>query len=241
MAYPTDFIIWGIIDLFWSVINIGFFRILLLNIPSISGWTFNQLTIPLGLFSLLNSFIWGAFYGNMKDLAQGVNRGELDFDLIKPVSVQFMVSTRYIGLSLFPSWLTGTFLLAYGFYINHLPLVMILLIPFILISSVTIFYSLYFISTLLVFWTSRLSNIADLLPNVADVAKYPTEIFPVFVRFILTFVVPISLMAIIPAKIMLSIFSPFFLLVPLTVAVILLFLSHRFWLFAVSRYSSASS
>jgi len=241
MAYPVDFVTWSVIDLLWAVVNIGFFKVLLLNIPSISGWTFNELTVPLGLYSLLNAFIWGAFYGNMQGLARGVNRGDLDFVLIKPISAQFIVSVKETGIGLFPSVLTGIFLLCYGFYINKLPWTAALFIPFILVSSVAIFYSLYFISTVFIFWTNRLSNIAELLPQAADVAKYPTEIFPIVVRFVLTFIIPIGLLAIVPAKIMLSIFSPTYLAVPLLVAGVLVFLSHRFWLFAVKRYSSASS
>jgi ABC-2 type transport system permease protein len=241
MAYPADFVIWGVIDLFWSVINIVFFKVLLLNIPTISGWTFNQLTIPLGLFSLLNAFIWGAFYGNMKNLARGVNRGDLDLILTKPVSSQFIVSTREVGLSLFPSWLTGIFILGYGFYVNRLPFLVLLLIPLILFSAVAIFYSLYFVSTTFVFWTNRLNNIAELMPNMADVAKYPTEIFPLVIRFILTFIIPLGLLAIVPAKVMLSVSSPLYLGVPVLVGIVLVYLSRRFWLFALSRYSSASS
>jgi ABC-2 type transport system permease protein len=104
-----------------------------------------------------------------------------------------------------------------------------------------IFYSLYFTSVTSVFWTNRLNNIADFLPNIADVAKYPPEIFPVVIRFILTFIIPISLLAIFPAKIMLSIYAPIYLMIPLLIAVLFMYLSHLFWVFALSRYSSASS
>lgn len=241
MAYPADFIIWAVIDLFWAFVNIGFFRVLLLNIPTISGWTFNQLTIPLGLYSLLNAFIWGAFYGNMKDLAKGVNRGTLDLVLTKPVSSQFVVSVKDIGVSLFPSILVGIFLISYGFWVNHLRLLLILFIPLILLCAVAIFYSLYFISTTFVFWTNRLGNIAELMPQAADVARYPTEIFPVFVRFILTFIIPLGLMVIIPGKVLLSLINPFNIFLPFIFAAIMVYVSHRFWLFALRRYSSASS
>jgi ABC-2 type transport system permease protein len=241
MAYPVDFVTWSVIDFLWTFINIGFFRVLLLNIPTISGWTFNELTLPLGIYSLLNAFIWGAFYGNMKNLARGVNRGTLDLVLTKPVSGQFMVSVKEIGIGLFPSLLTGIFLVGYGFYVNHLPALVLLILPFILASAIAIFYSLYFISTTLAFFTNRLSNIAEFMPQAADTAKYPTEIFPTVVRFVMTFILPLGLIAIVPSRVLLSKVTPFYLLLPLSAAVILLWLSHRFWLFALSRYSSASS
>jgi len=241
MAYPTDFITWSVIDTLWAIINIGFFRVLLLNIPNIQGWTFSQLLIPLGLYSLLNAFIWGAFYGNMKELARSINKGTLDLVLTKPVSSQFIVSVRSVGLSLFPSTVIGLFLVSYGFYANQLHWLNLVFLPFIITSSVLIFYSLYFISTTLAFWVNRLQNISELMPNASDVARYPTEMFPVLIRFILTFIIPIGLLAIFPAKILLNIYSPIFILFPLTLGVALLYLSHLFWHFALRRYSSASS
>ena len=241
MAYPTDFIFWTVIDTFWAVINIGFFRILLINIPNIHGWTFSQLVIPLGIYSLLNAFIWGAFYGNMKELARGINKGTLDLVLTKPVSSQFIVSVRSIGLSLFPSTVIGIFLIGYGFYVNQLHWINLVFLPFIMFSSVLIFYSLYFISTTLAFWANRLQNISELMPNASDIARYPTEMFPAVVRFILTFIIPLGLLAIFPAKIILNIYSPILILFPLALGVILLYLSHLFWHFALRRYSSASS
>jgi ABC-2 type transport system permease protein len=241
MAYPTDFIAWSVIDTLWAIINIGFFRVLLLNIPDIHGWTFTQLVIPLGLYSLLNAFIWGAFYGNMKELARSINKGTLDLVLTKPVSSQFIVSVRSIGLSLFPSIIIGIFLVGYGFNINHLHWAYLLFLPFILISSVMIFYSLYFISTILAFWVNRLQNICELLPQAADVARYPTDIFPVIIRFILTFIFPLGLLAIFPAKVLLNIYPSALILFPLVLGIVLLYLSRLFWNFALRRYSSASS
>jgi ABC-2 type transport system permease protein len=241
MAYPADFITWSVIDTMWAVVNIGFFKVLLLNIPDIHGWTFSQLVIPLGIYSLLNAFIWGVFYGNMKELSKSINRGTLDLVLTKPVSSQFIVSVRSISFNLFPSVLIGVFLLGYGFIINHLHPINLVFLPLILISSVLIFYSLYFFSTTLTFWTNRLQNISEFMPQIADAARYPTDIFPVAVRFILTYIIPLGLLAIFPAKILLSSYSPAFILIPLFIGVFLLYFSHLFWHFALRFYSSASS
>jgi ABC-2 type transport system permease protein len=177
----------------------------------------------------------------MKELSKSINRGTLDLVLTKPVSAQFVVTVRRISLNLFPSVLMGVFLIGYGFYINHLHPINLVFLPLILISSVLIFYTLYFISTTMTFWTNRLQNISEFMPQIADAARYPTDIFPVVMRFILTFIIPLGLLAIFPAKILLSWYSPVFILIPLFVGVCLLYLSHLFWHFALRFYSSASS
>lgn len=241
MAYPTDFIIWALIDSLWAAINIGFFRILLFNIPNISGWSFDQLTIPLGIFSLVNAFIWGLFYGNMKDLASSINKGNLDMVLTKPVSSQFLVSIRNISISLFPSVLIGIFLLYHGFIRNNLPIIYILFIPLILISSVIIFYSIYFISTCFAFWANRLNNIAELATHLSDLGRYPLEIYPQVVRFVLTFIIPFGMLAIHPSKVLLSLINPFSIFTPLIISLVLLILSTKMWNYSLKHYSSASS
>lgn len=241
MAYPTDFIIWSVIDFLWAIINTVFYKVLLLNLPAVAGWTFQELTLPIGLYFLLNTFIWGAFYPNMKNLALGINKGDLDLVLTKPVSSQFMVSVKSVSISLFPSLLVGIFLTGYGFSVNHLPLANVFWIPIILLSSVIIFYSLYFISCTFDLWTNRLSNVAEFMPQFADIAKMPTDIFPPILRFILSFIIPLAMLAIWPSKVLLGSLQPIFLAVPFTISAVLLFLSHRFWNYSLLKYSSASS
>jgi ABC-2 type transport system permease protein len=241
LAYPVDFIAWTIIDLFWAVINTLFYKVLLLNMTGIAGWNFHQLSIPLGLYFLLNTFIWGFFYGNMRNLVFGINKGDLDLVLTKPVSSQFMVSVKSIGLNMFPSLLVGIFLTVYGFQANHLSLIKLLFVPFILLISIIIFYSLYFISCTFSLWANRLANIPELMPNFADVAKMPTSIFPPVLRFLFTFILPLAMLAIFPAKVLLGWLQPLYLAIPLTISAILLYLSHLFWHFSLRHYSGASS
>lgn len=242
LAYPKNFIVWTIVDIFWSAINLGFFRVLLFNIPDISGWKFNQLILPLGIVHLLSAFIWGMMYSNMKEIPQDINKGNLDLSLTKPLDSQFLLSSRYLGLNLFPTFIIGSFLVWYGLTINNLltlPKLFIILIS--LISAIIISYSLWFIIVTLSFWFNRLLNIAELFPHSLDIARYPVNIFPPLVRFIFTFILPFAFLGFLPAEIILGRTPLIYILGPILAAIILLILSHSFWLFALRHYSSASS
>ena len=242
MAYPQDFLLWSAVDLLWSIINILFFRILLLNLPNISGWTFNQIIIPLGFVHLIGAFVWGVMYSNMKELARDVNKGNLDLYLSKPANSQFLLSTRYLDFNLLPSVVVGSFLLWYGFSINNISSPSSLLIVLIaLISGVGIAYSLYFMSVTTSLWANRLQNIQDLFPNTLDFAKYPSEISPVVTRFIFNTILPFALIGYLPANILLGKASSWLLLSFLATALIFVYISHLFWNFALRHYSSASS
>lgn len=241
LAYPQEFWTWAIVDSIWAIVGIGFFRVLLFAIPEISGWTFETLSIPLGILYFLNAIIWGLFWSNMREIPQDINKGNLDMYLVKPVDSQFLVSTRFIGLNLLPSVVAGLFLLWYGFQTNNLSPVMIGIVPIAIVSASLLSYAIWFMTVTLAFWFNRLLNIANLFPHSLDIARYPTTIFHPFIQFLFTYIVPFALMGFLPADVILGKKSPIVLLLPLVLAAILLWLSHKFWNFSLKRYSSASS
>lgn len=241
MAYPNNFLTWFVVDMVWAIINIGFFRILLLAIPQLSGWTFETLAIPLGLLYLLNVVIWGLLWTGLNDIPKDITRGNLDMYLVKPANTQFMVSTRYIGMNLFPSAVAGIFLLWYGFSANQIPSIMVLIIPIGFIAAAIIAYSLWFMSVTIAFWFNRLFNISHVIPNAIDAARYPVTIFHPFIQFLFTYILPFALLGFLPAEIILGRKSPLMLFLPIALAAILLYLSHLFWNFSLRRYQSASS
>lgn len=241
MAYPNDFLTWFVVDIVWAIINIGFFRILLFSIPQLSGWTFETLSIPLGMLYLLNVIIWGMLWNNLNQVPKDIFRGNLDMYLAKPANTQFIVSTRYIGLNLIPSIVAGIFLLWYGFSANHISPLMMLLIPPAFVTGAIIVYSIWFISVTIAFWFNRLLNVAHVVPNAIDVARYPVTIFHPVIQFIFTYILPFAILGFLPAEIILGRKSPVMLLLPLLLAAVLLYLSHLFWNFSLRRYTSASS
>ena len=241
LIYQQEFITWTIVDTVWGIINIGFFRILLYAIPDLSGWTFTTLAIPLGILYFLNAIIWGFLWPNLSRLPQMINRGELDLYLTKPVNSQFLVSTGFIGLNLIPSVAAGVFLTWYGFKLNHLPPSAILIIPLAVISSSVISYAIWFMTVSLAFWFNRLLNIHHVFPNAAEVARYPVTIFHPAIQFLFTYILPFALLGFLPAEVILGRKSSSFLLLPIVLSAILLYLSHLFWNISLRRYQSASS
>lgn len=239
--YPQNFWIWTIVDILWAIVGIGFFRVLLFAIPQISGWTFETMALSLGMLYLLNAIVWGIFWGNMFEIPQDINKGNLDLYLLKPVNSQFLISTRYISLNLLPSIASGIFLLWYGFHVNHIQIREALIIPIALFSASVISYSIWFMMVTLAFYFNRLLNIVHVFPHALDVSRYPVTIFRPSVQFLFTYIIPFALMGFLPAEIILGRKSPFELLLPIALSFFLLFLSHKFWNFSLRRYSSASS
>jgi len=242
MAYPQDFFIWTLVDLTWTMIGLGFFRVLLFRMPNISGWTFNELALMLGLVNIIGALMWGLMYGTMKELVRDINKGNLDIYLTKPVNSQFLVSSKEVSFSLFPKLFTGLFLVSYGLIINNkVSLPSILVISVSVLSSVVISYALYFITVTCALLFGRLANVAELFPHTMDTAAYPVSIFHPSLQFLFTFIIPFAMIGFYPASIILERVNYGVILSFPIAAVILLLISNFFWNFALKRYSSASS
>lgn len=79
----------------WAALGTGaFFRFS----PSIRGWTYDELLVLLGIFFALNGFRQAVIGPNLAKMSEYVRMGTLDFLLTKPVSSQFMVSLRHVGV-----------------------------------------------------------------------------------------------------------------------------------------------
>jgi ABC-2 type transport system permease protein len=93
------------------------------------------------------------------------------------------------------------------------------------------------------FWIVRAQGLVYGYFNFLNIARYPDAIFPRLFRFIFGWIVPVVIVANIPARILIkSLGQPGWLMFHLVVASTIIFcLSRAFWRFALLHYSSASS
>jgi ABC-2 type transport system permease protein len=113
------------------------------------------------------------------------------------------------------------------------------LIP--ILFSILILYCLWFILGTTSVWFVKIYNVTEVLRGVVEAGRYPITAFPVAYRFFFTFVIPIVFLTTVPAEVILGRVNVFSLLNGGLLAIGLLFVSNRFWRFALRFYTSASS
>ena len=93
------------------------------------------------------------------------------------------------------------------------------------------------------FWIVRAQGLVYGYFNFLQIARYPDAIFPRAFRFIFGWIVPVIIVANIPARLLVKpLDNPMCLMFHLTIAgSAALLISRLFWRFALRRYSSASS
>jgi ABC-2 type transport system permease protein len=89
--------------------------------------------------------------------------------------------------------------------------------------------------------TLSVDHLVMMYRDLAGLMRIPVDFFTNPLRLILTFVVPIGIMFTFPAKALLGQLSFTSTIISFLLSTGLLFLSHRFWYFALKKYSLASS
>jgi ABC-2 type transport system permease protein len=243
MEYRANLFAWMAINLCWMAFQLTFFWVIYRHTDRIGGWDSNELQVLLGAYYWLEFFVWTFGYPNLGRLSTYVNRGELDFFLLKPLNSQFQVSLRRFSPHNTASAIPATVLLLNGIRGAGLQIGpdQVALFLLLLAAGVLIFYSLWFLSVTLIFWMTRGHNLQELFLVTLQVARVPTEIFSPAAQFLMNFVVPVALVSVFPTRALLGTLGPELAAYMVAVATALLWLSSRFWRFALRRYASASS
>jgi len=229
-----------------NIVWIGFFVLILLvvyrNTNSVAGWGKGD-ALVLGATVFVMNALSSAFFFSVTEIPQQVRMGALDFVVTKPVDSQFWVSSRRFNFDQIGAFLAGVTMIAVGTRMAglHPDAMQWLCYLTLLTASLTIFYSLNLAMMTTGIWLVRVDNLFILTESLTQVARYPLDIYPMGLQRLLTYVVPLGLLATVPARQLVKGVDLPMVGVAVVWAVAALLLSRFFWKFALRHYSSASS
>lgn len=242
LEYRVNFFTRIITDIFWYVAQIATFGVIYGHTTKIGDWNWPQMRVFLGLLFVIDAIYMVIIHDNMENFPEKVRKGDLDLLLTKPVNSQFMISLQKASCALFGNlllalgWLTYSLLQLEDFHWLRL-LWLIVLVP----CSITVIYVMRFIFAASAVIFTRSENLQFLWYQIYRLGTRPDSMyFPWFKWMILT-VVPVGIIASVPARALLDPPNWKILLWPLVLAPILIWFSSRFWKFSLKFYTSASS
>jgi len=206
-----------------------------------NGWSWHQALIIVALFTLLEGLAAMLLNPNLSRIIAYVQRGTLDFILLKPIDSQLHVSVRNFSI-----WGIPNVLLAFGllFYAGHHAGVAwhgyLLGIAPVMLSCV-IMYCLWFAVATSTIWFTKVWNATEVLRSFLEAGRYPMAAYPTAVQFFFTFVLPIAFLTTVPAEIMLGRAGITLIFIEAAIALVLLVATRIFWRIALRYYTSASS
>lgn len=232
----------AVLNLVVSVLALG---ILFGQTETLNGWDYASTLSLLGVYLIvraLQSLFIGPSLESLVGLGQEVWSGQFDFTLLRPVNTQFLVTFRIWRLFSLIDLGLGAAVFFYSTFQAPQPpnLVQWGLFLLALIAGVVILYAILLIFTALVFWNPGYL-FTWVFEAVFQLARYPLGIYPLGVRLLLTWLIPVGIITTIPAQaISGQVGFPVVFLCLAASAVLFFFAS---WLFnkGIRQYHSASS
>ena len=245
MNFKANFLLWMLVEVLWFCGQIVFFSIIFGNVDQIGDWSKWEVVLLVGTHQIIAQLFQAFFFMNVSNIPELVRTGKLDTLLALPVDSQFAVSTKQFGLdSVINALLGGVVVIVSLVNLSIVPTIgSVLLYLVALAFGVTIHYAIMLALAAVSFWIVRAQGLVYGYFNFLQIARYPDAIFPRMFRFVFSWIVPVIIVANIPARLLIKpLEQPLWLMFHLTVAgSAALLMSRVFWRFALRRYSSASS
>jgi ABC-2 type transport system permease protein len=210
--------------------------------PTLAGWRQAELLLVLGAQMLLGGWLRASVQPSMERLLGEIQEGKLDFALSKPVDAQILVSIRETRV-----WQLvdcGLGLAVLGYAATQLPNIhwpAVLLAALLLGCGAVMLYSFWLVLSTIAFWATRVENALELFQGLWQAGRWPVTIYPDWLRYTLTFVVPIGFAVTLPAEALTARLTwPTFVLA-IGVTLCLLGFSRWFWLRGLRAYGGASA
>jgi ABC-2 type transport system permease protein len=198
-----------------------------------------------GTHQIIAQLFQAFFFMNVANIPELVRTGKLDSLLVLPVDSQFAVSTKQFGLDSVVNAGVGAAVVCVSLgKLGFVPSTTSIVLYIVAIAfGVAVHYSIMLSLAAFSFWIVRAQGLVYGYFNFLNIARYPDVIFPWLFRFIFGWIVPVVIVANIPARLLIkSAGHPAPLMLQLVIASAIVFcMSRGFWRFALNRYSSASS
>ena len=243
MEYRVNFIIGASSTFFLQGSSILAIWVVMSQIPSLNGWSFDQVLLIYGLVTLSKS-INHMFADNLWTIGrQYIRTGGFDRFLVRPIDPLFhLLADRFChdGIG---NFIVGAVLVAkstYSLGIVWTPLNLIYLVVSVL-SGGMIFIALNLITCVSSFWIMDSVPITRLVFDNHLFAQYPLTIYPKAISIWLTWLIPYGFTSFYPANYLLGKDIGALAFLGPVIAAILMFLAYRFWLFGLRHYTGTGS
>jgi ABC-2 type transport system permease protein len=243
MQYRVEFLVQGVLSVFWSLWSLAPILVVYGRKSSIAGWSFEEALVVVGWFMLMEALLEGAINPSLVNVVEQIRTGTLDFVLIKPADAQFLVSTARFDprriIDLFAAFaLFGVVFHRMGRApaLDH-----VLAALGLLLCATVVLYSLWILVISAAFYVIKIDNLAHLFTSIFDAARWPVTVFRGFWRVLFTFVIPLALMTTYPALALLGRLTLRDAVLAACGAATFAVVARLVWIRSISRYTSASS
>ena len=243
LAYRVNFF-WQLFQSLLSlVISLVGLAVIFSYTDTLGGWRPDEILALVGVYFLVGGMIGLIIQPGMEQLIESVRDGTLDFTLTKPEDAQLIVSIRRVDIWRLIDIMLGLAVLVaaliwLGEKVGGWQAGMFILV---LIAGAVIIYSFFLILATLSFWFVRVENILVIFQSMYEAGRWPVSLYPGWLRYGLTFVIPVAFATTVPAEALTGRLTWETLLGAAGLAVVLFAVSRVFWQVGLRHYSGTSA
>lgn len=210
---------------------------------TLGGWRPDEVLALVGVYFLAGGVIGLVIQPGMEQFIESVRNGTLDFTLTKPEDAQLLVSIQRVEIwqlidIVLGLGVLGTALVRLGERVGGWEAAEFAVM---LLAGMVIIYSFWVILATLSFWFVRIENILEIFRSMYEAGRWPVSLYPGWLRFGLTFIVPVAFATTVPTEALTGRLTWETLLGAVVVAALLSTVSRVLWRVGLRRYSGTSA
>ena len=180
---------------------------------------------------------------NTEKFNQSIRDGSMDYTILQPVSSMFLVTFSRMKVWRIWDFILATVLIVVGINMAGDVATPLSTINFILltISGTVVNYSLWIVLIAFTFYFTKFDNNVTLLQALLDAGRYPVTVYPVWLKIIVTFLIPIAVATTVPLQALRQELGTSQVIMFIGIGIASFIVASQVWKFGLKRYSGASS
>ena len=243
MEFRLDFYFRVVMDIVYYAVHLGFFTVVYRHTSLLGGWDLDQIYVFICGAMVVDALHMTVFANNLWWLPTFINRGDLDYYLVRPVSSLYLLSLRDFAANSFLNLIIAGSLLAWalGRFPAALPAARVGLYLALLAVGTLVYYLIRMLFIIPVFWFQSSRGLDELSWSFYRLAERPHQIYHDWLRLVMVSVLPMAFAFSMPAHIFFDGLTWQTLLHLVSVVGGLFGFVVWFWGRGLRAYSSASS
>lgn len=219
-----------------------FFDFLYLYTNALASWTHEQILVLVACYFTIE-FIYGiTFHRNLLYwFPNQLRKGDFDFTLVKPVVPLFHTSFQAFDFFDLFSTAPVVFLWIYIFKTTEVSWPMVPLVLFFIILGLVFMYGFTLLIASTAFWTIQATGLGRMTEHFMRVGRYPADVFTGGWKILFWYVLPVGIIATLPAKIWFSMVDISYAAYTFFITIALFAAALGLWRHGLRHYQSASS
>jgi len=167
--------------------------------------------------------------------------GDFDLVLVKPVNSLFRVllgGADVIDLLTIPPLVIAT--IYFGSLLKPTFTEIVLYLT-LLLNGFLIAAAFHILVLSLAIITTEIDHVVMIYRDIVSLGRLPVDIYKQPLQMFLTYLIPIGIMITLPAKAAMGVVAPWGVVAAFAIGILSVFISLRFWNYALTKYTSASS